>query len=206
MKTPLKTIALKILISLTTLPLFSNVCADLPRAGFNYAKASAVYIDQSTSGTMDKIYFGGSFGSSEAENYCLVTSGCENKDSSWKGFIGFNINETFSAEATYTSIGDLHKSGTASDISAFSVSALANLPINDQFAVFGKAGLSRWKSENTDSEKSGSDMTYGVGAKINLNETMKLRAEWEHLPSISTSNTEESDIDMMSIGIELSTL
>ena len=206
MKTPLKTITLRALISLTTLPLFSNVCADLPRAGFNYAKASAAYIDQSSAGAMDKIYFGGSFGSSEAENYCSITSGCENKDSSWKGFVGYKIDERFSAEAAYTSVGDLHKNGTASDISAISVTGVANLPINDQFGVFGKAGFSRWKSENTDSEKSGSGLTYGFGAKVALSETMKLRAEWERLPSIRTSNTEESDIDMMSIGIELSTL
>ena len=206
MKTPLKTITIRVLISLTTLPIFSNVCADLPRAGFNYAKASAAYIDQSTSGTLDKIYFGGSFGSSEAENYCTVTSGCENKDSSWKGFVGYNIDERFGVEAAYTSVGDLHKDGTVSDISAISASAIANLPINDQFAIFGKAGFARWKSDNTGSEKSGTGLTYGFGAKVNLSETMKLRAEWERLPSISTSTTEESDIDMMSVGIELSTL
>ncbi|MCK5810254.1 MAG: porin family protein [Cocleimonas sp.] len=206
MKTPLQIFAVRVLISLTTLPLFSNVCADLPSAGFNYAKASAAYIDQSTASTLDKIYFGGSFGASEAENYCSVTSGCENKDSAWKGFVGYKINERFSAEAAYTSIGDLHKKGTTSDVSAFSVAGVANIPINDQFGVFGKAGFAHWKSANTDSEKSGSGLTYGVGAKVSLSETMKLRAEWERLPSISTSNTEESDIDMMSIGIELSTL
>ncbi|MCK5918366.1 MAG: porin family protein [Cocleimonas sp.] len=206
MRASLKTITLRTLISLATLPLFSDVCADLPQAGFNYAKASAAYIDQSTAGIMDKIYFGGSFGSSEAENYCSITSGCENKDSSWKGFVGYKINEIFSAETAYTSIGDLHKHGTTSDISALSVSGIANLSINDQFSVFGKAGFSRWESENTDGDKNGTGLTYGLGAKVNLSETMKIRAEWERLPSISTSNTEESDIDMMSIGVELSTL
>lgn len=203
---PLKKITLRTLITLATLPLFSNVCADLPNAGFNYAKASAAYIDQSTAGMMDKIYFGGSFGASEAENYCTVTSGCEDKDSSWKGFVGYNINETFSAEATYTNIGDLHKNGTISDISALSLSGVANIDINDQFGVFGKAGFSRWKSKNTDGDKSGSNLSYGAGAKVSLNESMKIRAEWERLPDVSTSHTEKSDIDMMSIGIEISTL
>lgn len=194
----------KVFITVVVLALFSSVSADFP--GFNYLKTSAAYIDQSTSGMGDKIYFGGSFGRSEAENYCTITSGCENKDSSWKTFAGYNINETFSAEAGYTSIGDLHKAGTSSDISATSVSALANFNINDQFGVFGKAGLSHWESENTDGKKSGTGLSYGLGAKVNLSESMKLRAEWERLPSISTSHAKESDIDMMSIGIELSTL
>lgn len=194
----------KAFITVAIFALFSSVSAEIP--GFNYVKASAAYIDQSTAGMTDKIYFGGSFGASEAENYCTITSGCENKDSSWKAFAGYNINETFSAEAAYTSIGDLHKAGTSSDISALSVSALANFNINDQFGVFGKAGLSHWESENTDGKKSGTGLSYGLGAKISLSESMKLRAEWERLPSVSTSHKKESDIDMMSIGVELSTL
>jgi OOP family OmpA-OmpF porin len=193
-------------MTLITLPLFSNVCADLPQAGFNYGKASAAYIEQSTTGLMDNLYFGGSFGVSEAENYCAITSGCEDKDSSWKGFVGYKINETFSAEAAYTNIGDLHKNGTISDISALSLSGVANATINDQFSLFGKAGFSQWKSKNTDSDKSGTGLSYGAGAKISLNESMKIRAEWERLPAVSTSHTEASDIDMMSIGIEISTL
>jgi OOP family OmpA-OmpF porin len=201
----IKKITAKTLLTLITLPLFSNVCADLPRGGFNYAKASAAYIDQSTTNMMDKIYFGGSFGGSEAESYCTVTSGCEDKDSSWKGFIGYNITEMFSAEAAYTNIGDLHKNGTTSDISALSLSGVANIKINDQLGVFGKAGFSRWESENTDSDKNGTGLSYGVGAKVSLNESMKIRAEWERLPEVSTSNTASSDIDMMSIGIEIST-
>jgi len=199
---------LKILIALTALPLFSSVSADLPSSTFNYAKAAAAYVNTPSTGMgmMDKIYFGGSFGSSEADDYCTTTKGCTDKDSSWKAFAGYKINELFSTELAYTSIGDLHKEGTASDISALSVTGVANLPINDQFGIFGKAGFSRWTSENTDSDRSGTGLTYGVGAKVNLSESMKLRAEWERLPTIETSNTEESDIDILSVGIELSTL
>jgi OOP family OmpA-OmpF porin len=192
-------------IALISLAFTATAYADLPRAGFNYGRASAAYIEQSTSNIRDNIYFGGSFGSSEAEDYCSITSGCEDKDSSWKGFVGYNINEIFAAEAAYTSIGDLHKEGTSSDISALSLSGVATLRVNDQFSAFGKIGFSRWKSENTEGNKSGSGLNYGVGAKVNLNESMKVRVEWERLPSVSTSNSEESDIDMLSVGIEMAT-
>ena len=199
---------LKVLVALSiTLPLLSNVNADLPSNPFNYAKASAAYVDatNSESGMMDRIYFGGSFGSSEADNYCTVMKGCTNKDSAWKAYAGYKITEMLDAEAAYTSIGDLHKDGTASDVSALSLSAVANLSVNDQLSLFGKAGFSRWNSENTDSKKSGTGLSYGLGAKVNLSESMKLRAEWESLPSIATSNTEETDIKMLSVGVELST-
>lgn len=192
------------LLALAILPLFSNAYAELP---FNYAKASAAYANagNTASGMLDRIYFGGSFGASQADNYCKDIKSCENKDSSWKAFAGYKINELLSAEVAYTSIGDLHQKGEASDISALSATGVANLPINGQFGIFGKAGFSHWRTENTESNKSDTGMTYGLGAKVSLSESMKLRAEWEHLPSIETSHTEETNINMLSIGIELST-
>jgi hypothetical protein len=48
-------------------------------------------------------------------------------------------------------------------------------------------------------------MTYGVGAKMHISEKTKLRAEWEKLPSIETSSTEKTDVNMLSVGVELST-
>lgn len=193
------------LIALVALPFFSSAYADLPSGGFNYGKASAAYIDTAAAagGMLDRMYFGGSFGSSEASDYCPIASGCEDTDSSWKGFAGYNVTEMLAAEVAYTNIGDFHKNGTASDVSAFSVSGVANIPVNGSFGVFGKAGLSRWSSENTDGDTSGTGVSYGLGAKVNLSESMKLRAEWERIPGIETSHTEESDVDMLSIGIEM---
>lgn len=192
-------------IALIVLPVFSSAYADLPAGGFNYGKASAAYIDTSSaSGVLDRIYFGGSFGSSEANDYCAIANGCEDSDSSWKGFAGYNITDMLAAELAYTNIGDFHKSGTISDVSAFSVSGVANVPINGSFGLFGKAGLSRWSSENTEGDTDGTGVSYGIGAKVNLSETMKLRAEWERIPSIETSHIEDSNVDMFSIGIEMS--
>ena len=182
---------------------------------FDYSKTSTSFVDNSSSGNMiddiaNQSYYGGSIGPSEAGSYCTGAVNCEDKDTAWKMFGGYRITDLLSAEASYISLGDLHKpTGTGgaetSDISAFTAGAVATLPVNEQFDIMGRLGVMRWSSENSTGDRSGFGMTYGVGAKLNLNERTKLRAEWEKLPGIKTSPTEKTDVNMMSIGVELST-
>jgi hypothetical protein len=99
----------------------------------------------------------------------------------------------------------MHKNGSNSDISAFSLNAVGLLPVTEQFDVFAKAGATRWSSDNTDNHETGFGINYGIGAKMHINETTRLRAEWEKFPNIDTSSSESSDMSMLSLGIELST-
>jgi OOP family OmpA-OmpF porin len=202
-------------LALGLLSLSATTLADLPKA-FDYNKASTNYVDNTSSGgssTFDdvanKTYFGGSIGPSEADSYCTGATGCEDNDTAWKVFGGYKITERLSAEAAYVNLGDIHKTsgGTVqnSDVSAFTASAIGSMPINDQIDIFGKVGAMRWSSDNTAGSESGFGMTYGVGAKMNISERTKLRAEWEKLPDIETAPGEETDVNMLSVGVELST-
>ncbi len=198
------------LISLTT-----STFSDLPKA-FDYNKASTNYVDNTSSGgasTFDdvtsRLYFGGTLGPSDAGSYCKNAGSCEDKDTAWKIFGGYKITERLSAEAAYVNLGDIHKTTGGivqnSDVSAFTAAAVGTLPINDQFDIFAKVGAMRWSSDNTAGDESGFGMTYGLGAKMHLSEKTKLRAEWEKLPSIETAPGEKTDVNMLSVGVELST-
>ena len=194
------------LLVLSVLATFTASQADLPQA-FDYKKASANYVDNTSSGigTSNPYYFGGTIGPSDGSSYCSGASNCEDSDTAWKLFGGYKLSERFSAEGAYVNLGDLHKNGENSDISALTVNAVGTMPVTEQFDVFGKVGLMRWSSDNTDSNESGFGATYGVGAKMHLSETTSLRAEWEKFPGIETSASEDSDVNMLSIGVELST-
>lgn len=196
----------KSLILMGIISTFSFVQAELPKA-FDYAKASANYVDNTSggSGFGNPYYVGGAMGSSEASTYCEGASGCEDSDSAWKLFGGYKVMDKLSVEAAYLNLGDIRKEGQNSDVSAFAAYGVATLPISERFDVFAKLGAARWKSENSDGNQSGFGMAYGVGAKMTLNETTKLRAEWEKVLDVETSNSEESDVNMLSIGVELST-
>lgn len=196
----------KSLLTLGVLFGCSVMYADLP--SFDYKKASANYVDSTSAnggGVSNPYYFGGTIGPSNGSSYCSGASNCEDSDTAWKIFGGYRLSERFSAEGAYVSLGDLHKSGENSDISAYTANAVGTMPISEQFDVFGKVGVMRWSSNNTDQDESGFGVTYGVGAKMHLNETTNLRAEWEKFPGIETSSSEDTDVNMLSVGVELST-
>jgi len=186
----------------------ASTMADLPKA-FDYNKASTNYVDNTSSaegyGYANRIYFGGTIGPSEGISYCSGATNCEDKDTSWKIFGGYRVIDKLSAEVAYVNLGDMHKNGENSDVSALTATAVGTLPINERFDVFGKAGAMRWSSDNTSGNESGFGLTYGIGAKMSLNETTKLRAEWEKFPDVQTSETDETDVNMLSVGVELST-
>ncbi|MGK0270287.1 MAG: OOP family OmpA-OmpF porin [Cocleimonas sp.] len=187
---------------------FSFVHAELPKA-FDYTKASTNYVDNTTSGRSDLFsngyYVGGAIGQSEASTYCNGASGCEDSDSAWKVFGGYKLLDKLSIEGAYLNLGDIRKDGQNSDVSAFAAYGVGTLPVTEKFDAFAKLGATHWKSENTDGNQSGFGMAYGIGAKMTLNETTKIRAEWEKILDVETSNSEKSDINMLSIGVEIST-
>lgn len=194
------------LLTLGLLATFSVTNADLPQS-FDYQKASANYVDNTSGGNnvSNPFYFGGTIGPSDGSSYCSGASNCEDSDTAWKLFGGYRLSERLSAEGAYVSLGDLHKGGENSDISAFTANAVGTMPVTEKFDIFGKLGVMRWSSDNTDEDESGFGVTYGLGAKMRLNETTSLRAEWEKFPGIETSSSDDTDVNMLSVGVELST-
>ncbi len=197
----------KPVILLGLISIVSVSFADLPKS-FDYKKASVNYVDNTSGGfsTVDNPYFfGGTIGASEAGSYCSGESNCEDSDTAWKVFGGYKFTDKLSAEGAYLNLGDIHKNGENSDVSAFAAYGVGTLPVTEQFDVFGKIGAARWNSDNTNGSESGFSASFGVGAKMNVNETTKLRAEWEKIQDVETSDTDSTDVNMLSVGVELST-
>lgn len=175
--------------------------------GFDYTKAAASFVDNTTRGDLFSkgYYVGGAIGQSEASTYCNGESGCEDSDTAWKIFGGYKLLEKVSIEGAYLNLGDIRKDGQNSDVTGFGGYAVGSLPVTEKFDAFAKIGGVYWKSNNTDGDEKGFGLSYGLGAKMTLNETTKLRAEWEKVTDVETSDNEETDINILSIGVELQT-
>ncbi|MEE9445651.1 MAG: outer membrane beta-barrel protein [Cocleimonas sp.] len=204
--------------SISALLITTVTRADLPKA-FDYSKASTKYVDNtSNSGgggggfefgnVANPYYFGGTIGLSRGSEYCDGEgSNCEDEDTSWKLFGGYKLTDKISAEIAYTNLGDMHreddgnKGANNADSSAFSFGAVGSLPITEQFDIFAKGAATRWSSSN----ESGLGISYGLGAKMHINETTNLRAEWERFPSIEVNGDDDTAVNMLSVGVELST-
>jgi OOP family OmpA-OmpF porin len=167
-----------------------------------------------------RFYLGGSFGQAEAEGVCddvrlLVTGigsvgACDEKDSAWKFFGGYQLNRNFALEASYFDYGSVSASGqtfgvpfsVSGDATAFGLAAVGILPLGSQFSLFGKLGLLSTEMDvaaagiggafsESDSE---TGLHIGVGVMFDLGRNFSIRAEWER--------NDEAEIDMMSLGAQ----
>jgi OOP family OmpA-OmpF porin len=168
-----------------------------------------------------KVYLGGSFGSTKISGGCDdvrsafaqfagTVASCDDKDTGWKIFGGYQVNKNFAVEGTYINWGSLKGNGTlvgvpvtiSGDATSFGVAAVGILPISERFSLFGKAGILMTTTSATiagggvsaSDDDDDTELHLGVGAMFNLTDRWSIRGEWER--------TQDSKIDMISIGIQ----
>ena len=161
-------------------------------------------------------YIGATFGQSKVDlEDCGGGVDCDDKDTAWRILGGYQLNRNFALELGYHDLGTARQSvpGIASiDFKANAIEFLAvgMLPINNQFSLYGKAGLYRGEVKASatlfgvsDSLKeTNTDLTFGFGAQFNVTRELGLRAEWQRYTSMGDNATiGESDVDVMSLGL-----
>jgi len=165
--------------------------------------------------------------SSNIFDSALSGAGASSPSSSVKGGsnqfrlqLGYKFNPNFALEGGYIDFGKAKYSasyttptGTASGTvkaGGLDIAALAILPLNDSFSVFGKAGLvaARVKSDLSSSLVSSSVKSnvvrplLGLGAIYKLNESLDLRAEYEYVNGLGKSSTTgKMNDNMLSLGM-----
>ena len=94
--------------------------------------------------------------------------------------------------------------------SAFTTAAVAGYSVNQELELFGKAGVARWKSDQTlasgNTKDSGVDLLVGAGASYDLGNNIGVRAEWERYKDVGAPNVKQGDIDLLSVGVTFSSL
>ncbi len=134
----------------------------------------------------------------------LGGTACDDKDTGFKIFGGYDFNETFAIEVGYADLGEVSANAGATKITAelngFYVDAKATIPVNESFGIFGKLGLVRWEAEVNAAgfgslDDDGTDLTFGIGAEYAFTKQFSLRGEWERF------DFDDTDVDLLSIGL-----
>ncbi len=145
----------------------------------------------------------------------------EGRSSAGKVYAGIRY-RSVGAEVAYQKIGEAESSGimprdpsVKSDVNGLSASAIAYVPLAARTEIMAKLGATYWDQDNnseveltgvqSESDESGLSPLMGLGAQYRLYRNMTLRAEWERIFSTGEGYY-ESDIDMLSIGFNMSTL
>ena len=166
-------------------------------------------------------YAGVGVGQSKAKDACTdaasvgITS-CDDSDTAARIFGGYKFNKNFAAEVGYADLGKGKASGVVLSLpasaewkaTAWDFVAVGILPINQQFSILGKLGITSWSVDlnvnasglSGSESASGTDTTYGVGVQYDFSNQFGLRAEWQQYSSLGDDNTTgKSDVDVMSV-------
>lgn len=164
-------------------------------------------------------YFGFGVGQAKNDACDAQPSGTSCTDSKTVGRIvgGYEFNENFAIEGAYTSLGEgelIAETGPGRakiDGSAFSISAVGSIPLSDSWALFGKAGMSRWDAEASvtdgfgdtySADDDGNDPVYGLGIKW-VEGQYSLRLEYERYELGLADSTDgffdDQDVDIISL-------
>lgn len=169
-------------------------------------------------------YIGASLGQTKADVDCSGTITCDDKDSGWKIFGGYQINRNFAIELGYSDLGAVTASTPSFvffplvvpaaslkiEAKAWELVAVGSLPLADRFSVFGKAGFYRADTDvrvdfgalgSTTESDSNTDLTFGVGLRYDFTRNFGVRAEWQLYSAVAAGFDEESDVDVMSVGL-----
>jgi OOP family OmpA-OmpF porin len=102
---------------------------------------------------------------------------------------GYHFNKYLAGEIGYTKFGDstfIATGGSATlTASAFQIAAVGSYPLNEQFDLLGKLGITSNKASANNTlgmsiNSSESSVLYGVGAQYHFNSQISVRAQYEN--------------------------
>lgn len=165
------------------------------------------------------IYLGGSLGYGQYKSTCKrLLVPCDDQDTAWRGFAGYQFNRHLAAELGYGDLGEvtgngLLPSGAATyklNSKAWDLSALASIPIAGRLDALVRLGM--YRARTTEDQEGGfgtlragatnSGLTYGAGLGYTLG-IIGLRADWQRYDNVGGSAivAGEDDIDVFSFGV-----
>ena len=144
---------------------------------------------------MSAFYAGVGIGQSKAKDWCSGAGGisCDDKDTAWKVFGGYQFSRNFAAEFGYVKLGEFNAStGGLTDtakVHAWELSAIGAWPLMQQLSIFGRLGVYRANAKEETNfagsvEHTNNDLTYGVGLGYDFTRNLGLRVEWQRYQKV----------------------
>jgi OOP family OmpA-OmpF porin len=157
-------------------------------------------------------YAGVSFGTSAVNACGIVPPGlsCDDKDSTFKIFGGYQMSRNFAVELGYADLGKVTASGPGESrelsSTAWEIMAVGIFPLEKSFSLFGKIGLFSATTNLTSTvgrhgDDTSNGVTFGLGARYNFTKTFGVRADWQRYMDVGGDNVGESDVDTLTIGV-----
>jgi OOP family OmpA-OmpF porin len=165
-------------------------------------------------------YAGLAIGQSKTKDACTGTSvpgvstSCDDKDTAWRIFGGYQFMRYLGAEVAYTDFGKVKASASVgavtatAEVKSYAVElvAVGSYPIGTSgFAPYVKAGIFYGESKGSSNfgasaKGSGESWTAGLGVRYDIVRNFAVRAEWQRYNDVGGGDVGKADVDVISIG------
>ena len=171
-------------------------------------------------------YLGASIGQVEYRDGCRrVSVRCDEKDSSWRVFGGYQFNRYLAVELGYADLGGPKSSGAVplittsveldsdAEVTAWDLNVIGSYPLVDKLFAYGRAGLYRAEVEGFSSStfngvttrssvsETSTGVILGIGLKYEFLRSLAVRAEWHRYFDVAGEGGSDIDIDVLSVGL-----
>ncbi len=185
----------------------------------------AVLVHFSTLVSAQGFYVGAGVGRSDLDDSCdelrddpsIAVIDCDDTDTGWKLFGGYQFTQHFGVEAAYVDLGEASARAITlgvpvrakAEVDGFGIFATGALPVGGSFSIVGKLGgfysdvdvkASAPRVRVSDDESS-LGLAAGAAAQYDVNERVVLRIEWERYFDVGDDDIGEADIDLIAFGI-----
>jgi OOP family OmpA-OmpF porin len=179
--------------------------------------AGALALGASVAGAQS-IYFGAAGGATRINADCTGTLSCDNNDTGWKAFAGYNINPMFGVEVVGYDMGSPHAVvpvfgfgpvDASLNTTGFALAGVINVPLGTTVDLMGRLGIASNKLKasvsssglsGSDSESS-TDALWGIGFGFRLTPNLSLRTEIDG--TSATYAGERFDSTLFSVGLSV---
>ena len=179
-------------------------------AAFGFAVTAGLALPAIAQVSMKGWYVGASIGQAKARDACNDLAGtgisCDETDTAWKIFAGYQFHANFAAEAGYINLGKASAAGLGLTdqikSTAWDLSMISSLPVTEPLSLFGRLGVySADVKEDTNFgvslSHSNSDLTYGLGLRYSVTRNLGVRAEWQRYHDVGGGDTGKSNVDVL---------
>lgn len=156
-------------------------------------------------------YAGASAGVSYTDN-CIDNPWCDEWDTAWKIFGGFEVNEYISMEVGYADLGtvDYASLGTR-ETDGMIAQLVGTYALHPSLTLLARGGMNILNTEvngaiaGTPVNNAGDtdvSWSFGLGGQYNVTQSVGVRVEWERYFEVGDpDDTGEADIDLISAGV-----
>jgi hypothetical protein len=149
------------------------------------AAASTVVLGQAQNEARGP-YFGGGIG------------GGTDVDGVWSLLAGYRLHRNIAVEGAYTDLRRLKLNGQQlDDGTAFELSALGILPLNESFSVFGRLGGYRGRAKGNGFDEKHGDLTFGAGGEFLATSDLGVRVQWQRYAGFGGGGLGSKDEDVL---------